>query len=304
MTNDQNSPSRKAAGTPSERSVSHSAGRTGSRAMRVPPSVQRRRNRLLWAKMMGAVALSIVAALVFALMVSPWLSNREAGEHLKTITSSRGSIAPVNTNLTTFTGTKIENVNVDQKALATTKDAASAPQGFLFSNGRGNAEKTVDVFVDFSNGRSRDFLIMNRANLQGMVEGGVINLRVIPVPTGNAYNVYSAEAIAESAYTSPEKTWDFMHELLRLGATVDTDKSKDILNMVVDTAKKYGVKDVDAASIKNGTFASWIVSASRDPRLKVGFYPPVVYVNDTLINPDKVNLNNPDDLRTIIQNTN
>lgn len=246
------------------------------------------------------VVLSVALAIVVQFFAIPAFINHQKGNEMSDLIAQRGSITVANTNMVTFAGTKIKNVNVNQKALSTAPGGEAA-KGFIFTNGKpSQSRKNVEVFVDFSSQRSRDFLILNAKNLRTMVENGVIQLDVIPLPTGNVFNLYAAEAISESAATSPEKAWDLTIELLRLSASVNTNKAADIVKMVAETAKTQGINSVDEASIKNGTFTSWLVSLSNDSRLKVGFYPPLVYVDNKLIDSEKVNLNDGDELRNAI----
>lgn len=246
-----------------------------------------------------AVLLAIATAFLAEFYVMPMFVNHNAKTELAQIANQRGTISPMNTKLTTFTGTKIEDVNVDQKALVV-QEGGDAKPAFMFSNGKSTNPKLMEVYVDFSSQQSRDFLLMNAQTLRGMVEGGVINLHIIPVPTGDAFSLYAAEAIAESMYTSPDKSWDYLLELLRMGATVDTNKARDIIKIIVDTATELEIKDVDKESIENGTFASWIVSSGNDSRLNTGFYPPLVYVQGKLVDPKTFNLNNSDEIRKVV----
>lgn len=243
------------------------------------------------------VVLAVALAFLVQFVITPSLTNRDAQNVLDGLKNSHGAITAVNTDMVTFQGQKIENANVKQKALAV-GEVVTTPAGFVFGNGKSmpNA-KVVEVYLDFSNQRSRDFLLMNQNSLRGMVENGTVILKVHPVPNGNAFTMYSAEAVAESFVTSPELSWDYMMELMRLAAVVKTDSADDVVGEISKTAKELGVPDVDANSIKNGTFASWIVSVGNDPRLKTGYYPPLVYVNGQILDGNRVNLNDAGALR-------
>lgn len=244
----------------------------------------------------GGIIGAILLALLVQFVLTPLFANNAAQDELDNLKNGRGPVVGINTSLVTFQGQKIENANVAQKALAS-GNVATTPAGFVFSNGKGNPKaKKVNVYLDFGNQRSRDFLLMNQNNLRGMIENGVIVLTVHPVPTGNAFTMYSSEALAESFVTSPEASWEFLMELMRMSATLKTDKQEDILKAIEETAKTVGVKNVDQESVKNGTFSSWIISVGNDPRLKVGYYPPLVYVNDQPLD-SKLNLNDGDTLR-------
>lgn len=244
----------------------------------------------------GGIIGAILLALLVQFVLTPIFANNAAQDELDNLKNSHGPVQGVNTTLITFQGQKIENANVAQKALGR-GDKATTPAGFIFSNGKANPKaKVVDVYLDFGNQRSRDFLLLNQNSLRGMIENGVVVLNVHPVPTGNAFTMYSSEALAESFVTSPEASWDFMMELMRMSATLKTDNHEDLLKAIAETAKAVGVRDVDQESVKNGTFSSWIISVGNDPRLQTGFYPPLVYVNGQMLD-SKLNLNDVDTLR-------
>lgn len=127
-----------------------------------------------------------------------------------------------------------------------------------------------------------------------MVESGQVELRIHPVPSGSAFSMYAPEALAESFVTKPKASWNFMLDLLKLSAVLDTNQNDDILESIVKTASDNGLTDIDSASISNGTFASWILAVGDDKNLTTGYYPPIVYVNGSEISPDTINFNNTD----------
>lgn len=247
--------------------------------------------------LLGGVVGAILLALLVHFGLTPLLANQSAQEALDSSKNASGPVTPVNTAMVTFQGQKVQNANVQQKGLGG-GEQVTTPAAFIFSNGKASkGRRVVDVYLDFSNQRSRDFLLLNQNNLRGLIESGSAELRLHPVPTGNAFTMYSSEALAESFVTSPDASWAFLFQLMRLSATLKTDSSDEVVNAIVDTAKAEGVKDVDAASIKNGTFASWILSVGNDPHLKAGYYPPLIYVNDKLLDGNSLNLNDADTLR-------
>lgn len=250
--------------------------------------------RAVWLTPTKFAVIGIITAILLAILSNfvliPWWQTRTAHDILKNQSTQSGELRAYNTELLTFTGDKVENVNIEQKALG--RDGkVSSPAGFYFSNGKAGDKKVVDIYVDFSSQRSRDFLIFNRNTLKGLVDNGTIDLRIHPVPTGNAFTMYAAEAIAESFYTDPDKSWNFMLNLLRESVGFSSDKNEDYLNFVAKVAKDSKVSQVDAESIKNGTFSSWLVSVSNDERLKAGFYPPLIYIDNRIVDTSKVSVN-------------
>lgn len=216
-------------------------------------------------------------------------SGNEAQSALDKIAQQKDDLRVVNTKLETYKGQKIESANIEQKSLTTASGEGADSAVFLFSNGKSSeSKKTVDVYLDFSSQKSRDFILLNQSSLKNMIENNIIDLKIHPVPSSSAFSVYAAEAVSESIVTSPNQTWDFIIELLKTSSTLKTDKNDDIVKAVLKAAKDQGVRDIDADSIKNGTFASWILAVGDDKNLQTGYYPPIIYVNDKIVNPDKV----------------
>jgi len=225
-------------------------------------------------------------------LLSRYQSNQTAETGLKSISSQKGDIRVSNTKLSTFKGQKISSANIDQKSLTNASGMGSDSAVFVFSNGKENKDKKiVDVYLDFSSQKSRDFILLNQSSLKRMVENNLIELRLHPVPSASSFSIYAAEAISESIVTSPDKTWDFVIALMKTSATLNTDKNDDVIKAVLDTVKEERIDDVDAESIKNGTFASWILAVGDDNKLKTGYYPPIIYLNDKAVDPDDVFLN-------------
>lgn len=221
-------------------------------------------------------------------------SLSEAVEGLDNLSSQRGSIMVLNTELVTFKGQAIPSADIDQKALVS-GFIGSESAVYAFSNGKtSETKKTLEVYLDFNSARSRDFMLFNQSSLKGMVENNLIELRVHPVPTGSAYSIYAAEALAESVLLSPEKTWELMFELLKASSSLNNNSDEDIVTSVVETSEEVGITGITVSTIKNGTFASWVLAVGDDPKLSSGYYPPVVYLDGIQVTPEDVFFNDPD----------
>lgn len=225
-------------------------------------------------------------------------TKKNATAQLSNLKKSYGSITPVNTTINTFSGQKLKDVNVEQKSLVGGTDNTSAEAAvFIFSNGKNNPKRIVDVYIDFDSQVSRDFVLINQSSLKNMVENGLIELRIHPVSSGSALSIYSPEALAESFVTSPELSWEFMLSLLKLSAEVQANGDIEILPAIEEKIAENGIKNISAESIQNGTFSSWIIEVGNDERLKTGYYPPIIYVNDIIIDPNIIEFNNVDAIR-------
>lgn len=232
------------------------------------------------------------AAIGSSYFLSRIQSKNEAQSALESISQQKGDIEVTNTKLTTFKGQKISSANIDQKALTSASDVGSDSAVFAFSNGKTSKDKKViDVYLDFGSQKSRDFILLNQSSLKNMVENNLIDLRIHPVPSASSFSVYAAEAVSESIVTNPDKTWDFIIELLKTSANLKTDKNDDIIKAVLKTTKDQRIEDIDKESLTNGTFASWILSVGDDPKIKTGYYPPIIYINEKIVDPDEVFLN-------------
>ena len=248
-----------------------------------------------------AFVVAAVLGVVYATFVVPAMKNNEAKSILSGIGLKSGDIVALNTELVTFKGQSIAKTNVNQKSLAQESGISEDSAVFVFGNGKSSEnKKTVDVYIDFNSQKSRDFILVNQEVLKGMVESGSINLRVHPVPQGSAFSMYAPEALAESFAVAPSRSWSLFIDLLKLSAILDTNKTDEILELIVEKAEENGIKDISAESIANGTFASWIITVGDDPQLATGYYPPIVYVDGSEVNLDVVNLNNPDSFRRAI----
>lgn len=246
------------------------------------------------------VVVALLSAVATHFVISPKLGEATAQSVLDSITSTSGELTATNTELVTFQGQVIEDANIEQKALAKDGEVTS-PAGFVFTNGKSvEGRKHLDIYLDFSSQKSIDLVLLNAVNLRGMVESGRVELRFHPVPTGNAFTMYSAEALAETFYLEPDKAWSLMIELLKESASIDTNKSSEVLERVVEIVDSLEIDGVDSESISNGTFSSWIISVGDDPSLRVGHYPPLVYVDGRLLDPTQVNLNNSEEFNRAV----
>lgn len=246
--------------------------------------------------LIGACILAFGAALLVTFVVSPYLANQKIEDKAPPTIQKRGPITASNTTVVIFNGQKLETATIDQKALAL-NNLQTDTAGFIFGNGDNSGNKKIlEVFVDFNNQRSRDFMLINRSELQSFVESGSVELHVLPVPTGKAYGAYSAEAIAETFANKPESAWNLMFELLRRGLTVGTDDVNEVAEIVVETTEEATNSTfVTTETLRSGAFSSWLISGGNDSRLTNKFYPPLIYIDGQVIDVNAVNVNDPEE---------
>lgn len=244
----------------------------------------------------GAVIISFVGAIVYY----NYSLNNKANKELANVLSMKAPVSAWNDELLIFTtGQIIENTNIEQKALGRNGEVTT-PARFIFSNGKGKNPKTVKAFLDFSEQRSRDFILINKDLLQGLIEGGVINLEVYSIPAGRGYSIFSTEALAEAFVSEPDKAWEYFIELMKLSAELESNVSADeMVERIAETAHKVKINQIDEDSIWNGSFTSWILTVGEDPFLQTGVLLPEVMVNNEAI-ADIININDTEALRRVI----
>lgn len=256
--------------------------------------------------------LKIVAIVLAAIMVVGggalyWQSyvgpQRHAQSVLDDLANNTGKITAVNTDMVTFAGQKVENTNIDQKALAQ-GSTETTPPAFIFSNGKSDKDRpVVDYYLDFSDQRSRDALISNSMTLKSMVEAGSIDLHIHPLLGGRAYSVYAAEALAEVFASDSKYAWEALLVLLRESAALAGLDDVDVMaESISEAVGRAGVTVVDKESIQNGTFSSWILSIGNDPALNGtrGITLPYILVNEKSLDLSVEQLNDTNAFRQAI----
>jgi len=220
-------------------------------------------------------------------------------------TVSAEPVVVSNSVITTFMGITEENqlagANPKQIALSPNGINASEPYIEFSSANASNDSHRVDLYIDFFSQRSRDMISMNQELFTSLIESGTIVLRIHPVVEKDGFSIFAPEALAEVAGTHPELAWNFFINLMKNSdsllndTSTDTSKgaieSSDVIAFIAKIAQNSGVPSgapdgVDADSIKYLSFFSWLYSGSDDAKLKTGYYPPVLYINNQEIDPD------------------
>lgn len=241
------------------------------------------------------------AAAGYTFAIEPLFEKKTAERTLVDAVASHGSIRGYNTSSVDFKGEgpAPTTSGSNQKSLSVGSTATN-PAAFIFTNGKSTSGTPVDVYLDLSAQRSRDFIVLNNSALRNLVESGEIQLRIHPVPTNNKFSVYSAEALAEVFGKSPDRAWDYLLELLKASVVLDQSptgtQEDEVLSAVVGSTYKVGINGISANTIKSGAFASWILTVADDPKVQNQFGLPAIYKNDELVNQDSVDINKSDTL--------
>jgi hypothetical protein len=260
-------------------------------------------NKKAWLRY-GAVAaigvlLAVGAAAGWHFAVEPQLAKKSAQEQLQQAQDARGTLRLANTTLSSFAPAElIEGTNPDQKALIS-GDLGREAGVFIFGNGASQASAQVmDVYLDFSSQRSRDFFLQNQTVLQSAIQAGAVELRIHPVPNSSSpFSLYAPEALAEAAVLQPDFAWPLLIDLLKLSTELSTTPTDDVAQAVASRAERAGVRGIDRASITNGTFASWLLAVGEDSKVRSPYGLPAIYRGGELLDSSTVDINNPNVFR-------
>lgn len=255
------------------------------------------------------VTVALAAIYVFAVEPAITLSNAKS-ELTQEISDSKVIVG--NGDILSYTAENKDDIlngsNPKQLALGT-DDKVTPPSYFEFTSKNATADShVVDLYIDFFSQHSRDLISLNYQTFQNYIGSGKIILRVHPVVDTSGFSLFAPEALAEVFGTHPNKAWDFFVSLMRNSDSVlsnpSTEESKqasnqEIIDFIAGVSKTAGVptgspNGVDADSIKYLSFFSWLYVGSHDEKLKVGYYPPVLYIDDKEIDQDKWILTDPD----------
>jgi len=236
----------------------------------------------------GAILLAILVHFV----VSPLVAESKAQDFLDSLTNFSKDITLENSDVLVLNSQTVDNASFDNKALGVGSDV-TYPASFIFTNGSSSSGKTVEVFVDFAEQQSRDFILQNQISLKALVESGTITLKVYITTSNGALSIYAAEAFAEGASAQPNMAWDYFIQLLKTSATVVTDDSGVISEQLVNSAQSFGISTVTSDSISSGSFVNWLLTVGNDPRLNGNVHLPLIYVDDVMVDDSLVDINNP-----------
>lgn len=255
-----------------------------------------------WILILVAVVATITLAFVYVKIVDPIIAKNNAISEL-TDKVEKSAIVAQNDEFISFlpdagaAGEIPEGVNPKQLGLGE-DEKLTDPAAFVFSSENANADSHVlDIYMDFYSQRSRDFITINQSVLENMVESGTLVIRVYPVLNTEPFSIHAPEALAEVFGTAPDKAWGFFTNLLKESITLTGDETTDqVVTFIADNAKANGGTEVDEASIVNATFLTWLYTAADDPRVAVGYVPPVIYVDDKELDQDTWTINDPEQM--------
>lgn len=246
----------------------------------------------MWKAVAAACALAVGGASLTNFVIIPKVTESQAREDLQRAANNTAPLRGVKPSVKDYRGEMISKTNAKSKLLEFPSIDSSSP-AFVFDNGKKNpGAKTVELYVDFTSQPSRDVILLNQAAINSLVSTGQMRLVIRPVPTKNPISLYSFEALSETFMGNSEKAWPMFVSLLKNSISATTLKSNgEKVDSVVSAARANSLNFIDAASIKNGTFASWIASGAKDGKLQGGYYPPLMFVDGQSVDSRSKNLN-------------
>lgn len=253
------------------------------------------------------IAIILLITVIVAGAGSAWVNNNiinknSAQKELDNIIKNRKDINVSNNQLIDYNrnndaGTK------ENKALTNGSDGNESGVFVFTNNDKKDSKKVVDFYLDFSLQPTTDFIMLNNSGLKNLVENGVIDLRIHPVPTGNAYAGYAYETVAQSIVEDSTKTWELIVNLVKTYKALENDQKKNAVEKIVETAEKNGYKNITEDSITNDAeFTNWIYQVSRDSKISNGYTPPMIFLNNKKIDAEDINMNNFDEVQNYIVN--
>jgi hypothetical protein len=159
----------------------------------------------------------------------------------------------------------------------------------------------VKIFLDFSKKDSVDYFLLNKQELQGLVQYGKINLFVIPLTSQNPYSIYGPETLAKNfSSNNSENLWPLFSEILINGTTLSSMKEKEMLSNLIYISEKNGF-NISPQAIEEQSFISWFIS-THNSKIDLQRKAPIILVNSKLVDPPTgINRNSIEPLREALK---
>lgn len=256
-------------------------------------------------KLIKIAALSAALAIALAVAVFTLGNVQKASDARLALSSiASGEVVPAKVAVKTFSGQNLPGATVEQKALVSPSNGESAKAAvFTFTGSEPKEDgRIVDVFINFGDHQSRDFMLINEKMFTSLISSGSITFRVHPILGGSSFSVYAAHTVADSLAVEPESSFNLIFDLLRASHKAsDLTDNKQVQALVVETAKDSGFTKVKAQSLDEGRFAAWLLAVGDLPQLQNTFAPPILVVDGNKVQPESANYNNPQEVYQAIR---
>lgn len=235
-------------------------------------------------------AIGVILAVMFVFLVKPFFAKRDAQSVLDGMSGGISQeIVAINSNPFEFTDSNPLELQTDQWGLG--EESLTSPAAFIYGTGK----STVDLYLDFGTQRSRDILLVNKEALEEVLKNGKYTVRIHPVISEASYGLFAAEAVSEVTLLAPEKSWEYLLKAVE-GNAVASSNRDDALNHLTNLAVKAGI-NIDASTIDQGSFASWVLTSGDDIEGKV---LPFVLINGEEPSGD-ITLLDPEEFRKVLK---
>lgn len=190
---------------------------------------------------------------------------------------------------------KLSEYSINKKQYVL-KDSNGKTEPCISFTGDGASPKhELKSILSFGDTKSRNYLLQQYPVIRMGVKSGYIKATFCFLQTSNEYSVLAVEALAESDFNNPSKTWDVLYDLMLTDTSSlnTTDKRANAIISVLQkdgTAKVTGKPQITEQSLRNGTFYQWGYSMSESQRAD---YVPAVMVDSNVLN-ESVSIYNPD----------
>lgn len=258
--------------------------------LRIDDTIEKEKMSLWRKSLLGLVLIaSIGVGIGGAFLYDSYQREQDATNELNEFAESRGDLTMVNSDVVELN----ENDNSYALGVDSAVGSDEAPDfgTFIIRNEHNEYDRTVNLYLDYADPRSRDFFFMNQQMLRTLVENGQIELRIHPVPSYHPYSMYAAETLSQVAHRSPESFWGVSTSLLQLNeevASVDEEVSASVFTDMIENelTRYHNIDDIDHELIVDGMFFDWLGAISEDERLTAGGVPPIIYSDGELLDSD------------------
>ena len=252
------------------------------------------RRFLFWVDNLGYRSLLVVALVAILASVGfVWgIANLSKSDGSLNQSVGNYEITALNTDAVPFSGgAYIAGTSSAQKGLSSNGDDPTDPPAFIW-RGNSKAVSTLEIYMDISDQRSRDFLLMNRVAIENLIKSGKTSVAIHLTPVEDPFATYAGEALAQIFANNAKVSWSTLFNLLRASAVAENDgwSSTEALKQV---SKLVAPDGVSKKQVQSGDFANWLYSTKDDPRLASGISLPGIF--GVRIDNASVNVNSTED---------
>lgn len=249
-----------------------------------------------------SLSVSVALAALLSYTITRDSAMKNAEKDLRDLNYSNSSVIPKNVNSFPYNSEKIiDGASIEQKSLSD-KSSIESPS-FIFTNSERNKNsKEVHLYIDLSKRNNVDFFNFNRGVFESLIKTGEIDLHVHPVMSGDPYSIYSFELLAKSFEKKDQESWDLLFNLVvNAPASYELKAPEESLNIVESVISQSYIDGIGREDLMKGEYSSWILSIEKDKNVSDGFFEPEIYIGDSRIETQSIDMNNSSEFRKVIE---